>query len=177
VNITLPDNTPFRAPFCGYNCPETEVELIDFPKNFFYEAKNARDLNSLPYLKTETIQWHVSHPDRGISFAYNPYPSPINILTPLLQTVNGIYFGESNPFLFLLLICCIFVPVLLFKDLPHINLHFGKKIFGDNVEGDQIAVGNISDSTNIAIGRNASAISDIAEMDSSLRNNEEQEEK
>ena len=176
VNTTLPDGTPFQGPFCSYSCPETEIELIDFPISFFYTAKNAENLKSLPYLNTETIQWNGVNPDQGISFAYNPYPFPLNIITPLLQMLKGIYLGESNPYLFLFLLCCIFVPVFLYVDLPTINLHVGKKIFGDNVEGDKIDVGNISDSINVAVGRNSSAQSEVTEVNRSLPGNEEYEE-
>lgn len=62
------------------------VELHDMPLNSFYAARDARGVETYPYLDVETIAWEAPSLDRGISFAYvqPPYQRFRTVLKPFL---------------------------------------------------------------------------------------------
>jgi energy-coupling factor transporter transmembrane protein EcfT len=84
VNLTLPDGTLLSGYLCTYDCPESRIELRDFPKKSFYDAQD--DSGSTirdPYIDKEKISWSASNLNQGIKFAY--IPSPYYYLLPILK--------------------------------------------------------------------------------------------
>jgi hypothetical protein len=87
VDLTLKNGITKHRSLCGSYCPKVNVELIDFPKDSFYQAKYSEDIKRRTYLNTETITWSPQNPDRGISFAYilPPFHQLRVLLTPFLN--------------------------------------------------------------------------------------------
>lgn len=89
VNVTMPDGDIRAGPLCGDYCPESTVELVDFPINRFYAARGAQDIERFSYINTETIVWSVRNLEKGVAFAY--FRSPYHYyLRPILQPFLGI---------------------------------------------------------------------------------------
>jgi len=82
----LPDSNRFDL---SLSCAKTSLELRDFPKNSFYAAKEATNLEVSPYIDTETITW-VAHnlDERKIEFAYVPPPYYLLKWTPSSRHKN-----------------------------------------------------------------------------------------
>ena len=107
VNITLADGSSFQGDLCGYfyeffsthpdifipQCPSTRIELVDFPKDSFYAAKNATNIENFVYIDTESVRWSVWHLDQGIKFSY--IPPPFYHLRALLSPFIGISFWSQ----------------------------------------------------------------------------------
>lgn len=74
VTLTLPDGTSWTGRLCAAHCPESRVELRDFPTGCFYDAKGAEDQKSDRYLDMEAVTWSARDLERGITFAYIPPP-------------------------------------------------------------------------------------------------------
>lgn len=63
------------------------VELRDFPRNSFYEARDVQNVIATTYLDTETVKWNGDLTRRDdIVFAYitNPFQLFRNLLSPLI---------------------------------------------------------------------------------------------
>jgi len=85
--LQLPDGTPLSWPLCGDSCPESTIELFDFPKDSFYAAKGAEGLTALPYIDTEEITWSTHNIDNGIVFAF--FPPPFQYVRPIIEPFIG----------------------------------------------------------------------------------------
>src|SRR3972149_1380005 len=72
VSIALPGGGTREGLLCVAACPEARIELLDFPKGSFFQARYAERLESNPYQETETIRWSSSHLNRGVAFTYAP---------------------------------------------------------------------------------------------------------
>jgi hypothetical protein len=85
VTLRLVDNVLTNTLFI-YADTQVSVELRDMPLKSFYAAQDAQDLETYPYIDTETITWRVLDPDRGISFAFvqPPYQRFRGVLKPFL---------------------------------------------------------------------------------------------
>lgn len=88
VSLVLPDGTEMRAALCTFrSCPPARVELQDFPENAFFGARGVTMVESMPYLRTETITWTPADLSDGITFAY--VPAPYHYLRPVLVPFIG----------------------------------------------------------------------------------------
>lgn len=88
VEIVLPDNTRLDGMLCSpYGCPPNTITLADFPKNSFFAAKNAQDLQSQDYVDTSTFIWSVAALDDRVAFAY--IPAPFNNFRSILAPFIG----------------------------------------------------------------------------------------
>ncbi len=83
ISLTLPSGNVLRGSLCRDYCPKSRIELLDFPTNSFYAAKDAQDIERFPYVNTESITWSVRNLEKGVIFAY--IPSPYHYLRPILQ--------------------------------------------------------------------------------------------
>jgi len=84
VNLTLPDGILLCGRLCTDKCPKSRIELRDFPKNSFYDAKDVNgSINFDSYIDKEKITWSASNLNQGIKFAY--IPSPYYYLLPVLK--------------------------------------------------------------------------------------------
>lgn len=83
VTITLRDGSTLHGSLCAFSCPQSAIELRDFPRSSFYAARHAQNVNIQPYIDTETITWSIDRLGRGITFAY--IPSPYYHLRPILK--------------------------------------------------------------------------------------------
>lgn len=90
------------------------VELSDFPRSAFYEARDALELDVLPYLSTETVRWNSISIKNGIVFAYisPPFHSMRNLIAPFIGLS---YIDQWLITLLGLIITAIIVPI--FKPL------------------------------------------------------------
>lgn len=75
---------------CLASCPPTTVELRDVPENAFYAAREAAEVEHVPYVGTETVSWSTRRLDRGLAFTY--IPSPFHAL----RGVFGPLLGASS---------------------------------------------------------------------------------
>lgn len=123
VKITLPDGKTYGGEFCGDTCPQVTVELVDFPKDAFFEAKTAENIERFPYIDTETITWSVRLPNKGIAMAYirPPFQLLHSILTPFLGISS---FSQWTVAMIGLFISIIFIPIVLpvFNDMAQDRL-------------------------------------------------------
>jgi hypothetical protein len=87
VNLHLQDGRFLVGPLCVGRCPESTVELRDFPIGSFYAAKWAEKLELSPYIDTEKITWTIQNLDEGIVFAY--VPAPFFYLRPIIEPFAG----------------------------------------------------------------------------------------
>ena len=101
INVSLSNGEQWKGKLCTYNCPESIVELVDFPKGSLYSIKNEKG-DSLEvvdeYLDQETLKWSVHNLEKGIKFAYikPPFHKIRRFIQPLLK------LSETNKiFLFL----------------------------------------------------------------------------
>lgn len=102
VALTLPDGNLLGGFLCGYagtesstyTCPQSHIQLLDFPVNSFYLGKNTESQTVQKYVDTETITWTAPDLAQGIVFAYvrPPFQYLRPILTPFLETSS---LGES----------------------------------------------------------------------------------
>lgn len=74
ISLKLVNGVSLREKLCQDICPDSSIELVDFPTGSFYQAKGADDLKISPYLDTETVSWSVPNLRRGIRLAYIPPP-------------------------------------------------------------------------------------------------------
>lgn len=61
------------------------IELNDFPRNSFYAAHYAKDLQKYPYVDTETVTWNPE--SRVVKFSY--IIPPFQVVSPLLTPLVG----------------------------------------------------------------------------------------
>jgi hypothetical protein len=84
VRITPLETTLLQGTSC---CPKTKtVELIDFPRNSFYEVRYVPEVSISSYLDTETVKWSDFSIGRNIEFAYiiRPFNSLRRVLLPFI---------------------------------------------------------------------------------------------
>jgi hypothetical protein len=84
VHVTPLDGSPLSGYTC---CPETKtVELRDFPRNSFYEARDVQKVEPSRYLDTEIVRWDTRRLGQDIVFAYVAPPFHLlrNFFTPLI---------------------------------------------------------------------------------------------
>lgn len=112
VNLILPDGSSLRGPLCGSWCPQSTVELRDFPKNSFFDAKNAEQVGEPDtYVEVETIILSIRDLEQGIVFAY--IPPPYHYFRPMLAPFVGLSsFGEIAIVIFSLTGTIILVPIV-----------------------------------------------------------------
>lgn len=105
IIITPLENSFLSAVTC---CPKSPiVELHDFPRNSFYEAKDAQNLQISPYLDTETIIWSGFSLRRDIVFAY--IAPPFYSVRDILALFIGVsYQSYSLIIIFSLLVTTVF---------------------------------------------------------------------
>ncbi len=88
VTFVLPDGMEIRASLCSFrSCPPAQVEIEDFPANAFFGARGVSMVESMPYLRTETVTWTPADLSDGITFAY--VPAPYHYLSPVLRPFIG----------------------------------------------------------------------------------------
>ncbi len=111
ISLTLSDGTSLDDDLCPSYCPDSRIELLDFPKNAFYVAREARDLEVFPYVDTETITWSVRNLERGIAFAYvaPPYYQLRSLLKPFVEFSS---FGQWVVGLVGVIIAFVITPVV-----------------------------------------------------------------
>lgn len=85
----------------------TEIQLIDFPKGSFHEARDAKDVTRFAYVDQETIIWSAFNSKRGVVFAY--IPPHYRHLKPLINPFLGLT-TVSN---WIIAICSIIVTFVL----------------------------------------------------------------
>lgn len=93
-SVRLPDGGELEGMFCESGlCPTVDVELLDFPRDSFYAAKMAANLERFPYLDKETVRWTVVDPRKGITLAYirPPFNRFLFLLKPFIGAST---FGE-----------------------------------------------------------------------------------
>jgi hypothetical protein len=88
VDLNLPNGKRLSGYLCTYYCPKSKIRLRDFPKNYFYDAKNDVSLQRDPYIDIETITWSVNDLNEGIKFSY--ISPPYYYLLPLVKPFVGI---------------------------------------------------------------------------------------
>ncbi len=71
----------------GYRLAGAKIrlELQNFPRGSFYQARDAKDVEQTSYLDTETIKW--SPPAPGITFSY--IPPGWGIVRPIVDVLYG----------------------------------------------------------------------------------------
>lgn len=111
-SVRLPDGSTQTGNFCMEGtCPSAEVELLDFPKDAFYAAKMAYNLERFPYLDKETLRWTALSPDKGISLAY--IRPPFNLVRILLTPFIGAStLNEWTVGVFGFLVSSVFMPIV-----------------------------------------------------------------
>jgi hypothetical protein len=97
VNLTLPDGFLLRGRLCTYDCPVSRIELYDFPKNSFYDAKDVDGSISYDsYIDKEKISWSASNLNQGIKFAYIPPPAiPVLVVNACMRGINFLMFRKN----------------------------------------------------------------------------------
>lgn len=109
VNVIPLADSALSNATCCYG--ESSIELRDFPRDSFYEARDVQKAEVYPYLDTETIKWDRFVVDRSITFAYlaEPFYSLRGLLAPLI----GLSYKEQWPIaLFGLLATAVIIPIV-----------------------------------------------------------------
>jgi hypothetical protein len=111
VDVTLTDGTSLKGSLCGDFCPQATVELRNFPKNSFYDAKNAEVEGRDTYIDIETITLSISDLEQSIVFAY--VPPPYHYLRLALAPFVGLSsFGEFVVASLGLICAVIIIPIV-----------------------------------------------------------------
>jgi hypothetical protein len=98
--LKISEKKLFLKPACIINkCSESTVELIDFPKKTFYEARNSIDFKQTSYLNTEIFFWSSYNIEEEIRFAY--IPPPYNNLEKFIRLFWWFYSADKFLIMFL----------------------------------------------------------------------------
>jgi hypothetical protein len=86
VKIPLPAGMLQHIKLCSFECPSSQISVLDLPENSFSEARYAFDLEKNHYGNTETVKWTAATLEPGVTFSYvpPPYQHARTLLNPFL---------------------------------------------------------------------------------------------